>query len=86
MGGVLAYFNLKIFASFLYWKYFILWLGSLFLKRREVLDYKRFAEVSQEQSKVIELINGMQEIKLHNAEKQNVGDGNMSKQDCLEFQ
>lgn len=26
--------------------------------------------MSQEQSKVIELINGMQEIKLHNAEKQ----------------
>jgi ATP-binding cassette subfamily B protein len=42
----------------------------LFLKRREALDYKRFSEVSQEQSKVIELINGMQEIKLHNAEKQ----------------
>ena len=41
-----------------------------FLKRREKLDYKRFSEVSQEQSKVIELINGMQEIKLHNAEKQ----------------
>jgi len=41
-----------------------------FLKRREELDYKRFSEVSQEQSKVIELINGMQEIKLHNAEKQ----------------
>ena len=40
------------------------------MKRREVLDYKRFSEVSQEQSKVIELINGMQEIKLHNAEKQ----------------
>ena len=34
------------------------------------MDYKRFSEVSQEQSKVMELINGMQEIKLHNAEKQ----------------
>jgi len=70
MGGVLAYFNLKIFlvffaASLLYFG----WI-SLFLKRREVLDYKRFAEISQEQSKVMELINGMQEIKLHNAEKQ----------------
>ena len=70
MGGVLAYYNLKIF--------FVFFLGSLlyfiwvvlFLKRREKLDYKRFSEVSQEQSKVIELINGMQEIKLHNAEKQ----------------
>ena len=70
MGGVLAYYNLKIFAifftgSFLYFGWII-----LFLKRREILDYKRFAEVSHEQSKVMELINGMQEIKLHNAEKQ----------------
>jgi len=70
MGGILAYYNLQIFfvyflGSFLYFLWII-----LFLKQREILDYKRFAEVSQEQSKVIELINGMQEIKLHNAEKQ----------------
>ncbi len=70
LGGVLAYFNLKIFLVFFAGSllYFV-WI-TLFLKRREVLDYKRFAEVSQEQSKVMELINGMQEIKLHNAEKQ----------------
>jgi ATP-binding cassette subfamily B protein len=70
MGGVLAYYNLKIFAVFFIGSviYFI-WV-TLFLKRRAALDYKRFSEVSQEQSKVIELINGMQEIKLHNAEKQ----------------
>jgi ATP-binding cassette, subfamily B, bacterial len=41
-----------------------------FNKKRKELDYKRFSQVSQEQSKVIELINGMQEIKMHNAEKQ----------------
>lgn len=70
MGGVLAYYNLKIFAVFFAGSFlYFLWV-ILFLKRREKLDYKRFAEVSQEQSKVIELINGMQEIKLHNAEKQ----------------
>ncbi|WP_281925880.1 ABC transporter transmembrane domain-containing protein, partial [Flavobacterium collinsii] len=70
MGGVLAYFNLKIF--FVFFAGSVLYFGwiTLFLKRREVLDYKRFAEVSSEQSKVMELINGMQEIKLHNAEKQ----------------
>jgi len=70
MGGVLAYFNLKIFLVFFAGS--VLYFGwiTLFLKRREVLDYKRFAEISQEQSKVMELINGMQEIKLHNAEKQ----------------
>ena len=70
MGGVLAYYNLKIFAVFFIGSFcYFLWV-ILFLKRREKLDYKRFSEVSQEQSKVIELINGMQEIKLHNAEKQ----------------
>ncbi|WP_447635028.1 peptidase domain-containing ABC transporter [Flavobacterium microcysteis] len=70
MGGVLAYYNLKIFFIFFAGSLlYFLWI-ILFLKRREALDYKRFSEISQEQSKVIELINGMQEIKLHNAEKQ----------------
>lgn len=70
MGGVLAYYNLKIFGVFFMGSFFYFLWVILFLKRREKLDYKRFSEVSQEQSKVIELINGMQEIKLHNAEKQ----------------
>ncbi len=70
MGGVLAYYNLKIFAVFFLGSVFYFAWVTLFLKRRKELDYKRFSEVSQEQSKVIELINGMQEIKLHNAEKQ----------------
>lgn len=70
MGCVLAYYNLQIFAVFFAGSFlYFLWV-VLFLKRREKIDYKRFAEESQEQSKVIELINGMQEIKLHNAEKQ----------------
>lgn len=70
MGGILAYYNVQIFAVFFIGS--LLYFGwiVLFLKKREALDYKRFSEVSQEQSKVIELINGMQEIKLHNAEKQ----------------
>lgn len=70
MGGVLAYYNLQIF--FVFFAGSILYFGwiTLFLKRRKKLDYKRFSEVSQEQSKVMELINGMQEIKLHNAERQ----------------
>ena len=70
MGGVLAYYNIQIFAVFFSGSLlYFLWV-ILFLKRREKLDYKRFSETSQEQSKVMELINGMQEIKLHNAEKQ----------------
>lgn len=67
---VLAYYNLMLFGIFLLGSFlYFLWI-IIFLKKRRDLDYKRFSEVSQEQSKVIELINGMQEIKLHNAEKQ----------------
>ncbi len=69
-GFVLAWYNLLIFGIFLGGTilYFV-WI-FFFLKKRKELDYKRFAEISTEQSKVIELINGMQEIKLHNAERQ----------------
>jgi len=70
MGGVLAYYNLQIFVVFFVGSFFYFLWVILFLKRREKLDYQRFSSVSQEQSKVIELISGMQEIKLHNAEKQ----------------
>lgn len=67
---VLAYYNLLLFGIFLIGSVlYFLWI-IIFLKKRKDLDYKRFSAVSQEQSKVIELINGMQEIKLHNAEKQ----------------
>lgn len=69
-GLVLAYYSLGVFFIFLTGS--LLYFGwiVLFLNKRRDLDYKRFSQVSQEQSKVIELINGMQEIKLHNAEKQ----------------
>jgi len=69
-GFILLAYNTSIFlvffgASILY----ILWI-SFFLKRRAVLDYKRFSLEAQNQEKVLELINGMQETKLHNAEQQ----------------
>lgn len=69
-GAVLAWYNLQIFGVFVVGSalYFV-WV-MLFLKRRKELDYKRFSQMSDEQSKVIEMINGMQEIKMHNAEKQ----------------
>jgi len=66
---VLGYYSLQIFAVFAFGSvFYIVWVLFFFKKRKE-LDYKRFSQESQEQSKVIELINGMQEIKLHNAEK-----------------
>lgn len=41
-----------------------------FLKKRKELDYRRFDQMADNQSTLIQLIQGMQEIKLHNAEKQ----------------
>jgi ATP-binding cassette subfamily B protein len=68
-SAVLAYYSLPIFGIFLLGSaLYFSWI-LIFLKKRKELDYKRFSQVSDEQSKVIELINGMQEIKLHNAEK-----------------
>ena len=69
-GIILIYYNLEIFLIFMFGS--ILYFGWIlfFLRKRAELDYKRFSKVSEEQSQVIELINGMQEIKLNNAEKQ----------------
>ncbi len=66
---VLGYYSLQIFGIFLLGSALYFGWVLFFFKKRKDLDYKRFSQVSQEQSKVIELINGMQEIKLHNSEK-----------------
>jgi ATP-binding cassette, subfamily B, bacterial len=69
-GLVLLYYHLLIFAVFLIgsvlygvWVY-------VFLKRRAELDHRRFAQMSANQSNLIQLIQGMQEIKLQNCEQQ----------------
>lgn len=69
-GVVLMYYNLSIFLIFVVGS--VIYMGWIlfFLKRRKELDHKSFAQLSQEQSTVIELISGMQEIKMNNAEKQ----------------
>lgn len=68
-GTVLAIYSLPILGIFLVGTvlYFV-WV-SFFMKRRADLDHKRFSQMSEERSKVMELIQGMQEIKLQNAER-----------------
>jgi ATP-binding cassette, subfamily B, bacterial len=66
---VLAMYNMGIYAVFagasvLY----ILWI-FIFLKKRKTLDYKQFDIAAAEQSKTMEIVQGMQEIKLHGCEK-----------------
>ncbi|PKB17077.1 ATP-binding cassette subfamily B protein [Flavobacterium sp. 5] len=67
---VLAFYNIQLFMVFIIGSIVYLAWILFFLKKRKELDYKRFSQVASEQSKVMELINGMQEIKMHNAEKQ----------------
>lgn len=69
-GALLAYYSLQIFVVFVIGSFFYLSWISIFLKKRKQLDHRKFYQSSKEQDKMIELVNGMQEIKLHNAERQ----------------
>jgi ATP-binding cassette subfamily B protein len=67
---VLAWYNLTILVVFLVGSIIYFTWVLLFMKKRRALDFKRFAQASENQSNVIQLITGMQEIKLNNCEKQ----------------
>jgi len=65
---VLLYFNTTIFTIFALGSIlYFLWI-RLFLKYRRKLDYTRFAALSKENSATLQLIHGMQELKINNAE------------------
>jgi ATP-binding cassette subfamily B protein len=68
--SVLTYYNRMISLLFLAGTVVFIGWVLIFQSRRKILDFKRFIELSKNQSKQIEIINGMQDIKLHNAEKQ----------------
>ncbi len=69
-GIVLLIYNVNVFIIFLIGStLYTLWV-YMFMKKRRELDNRRFAQLSDNQSNVIQLITGMQEIKLNNCEKQ----------------
>jgi ATP-binding cassette, subfamily B, bacterial len=68
-GSVLWIYSLKIFLIFLIGSVLYTSWILLFLKKRRVIDYKYFEARSRNQSKTFQLIQGMQEIKLQNAEQ-----------------
>lgn len=69
-GVVLAYYNISILLIFILGNsLYVIWVLSFMRFRRE-LDQRRFSQSSADQSNLIELITGMQEIKLNNCEKQ----------------
>ena len=68
--AVLGYYNLTILGIFAVGNtLYVLWV-LYFMRYRRELDIKRFYQASTEQSKMIQMIQGMQDIKLNNCEKQ----------------
>jgi ATP-binding cassette subfamily B protein len=67
---VLLLYSFAIFAIFFVGSVlYFLWVW-LFMKRRAELDNKNFAQQSANQSNVVQLITGMQEIKINGCERQ----------------
>ncbi len=67
-GIVLAVFSIKILLLFLTGSVlYIVWV-SLFMKSRARLDHQRFMQMSVSGNKLINIVNGMQEIKLTQSE------------------
>jgi ATP-binding cassette, subfamily B, bacterial len=68
-GAILFYYNPLLFVIFIVGA--VLYMGwvLMFLKRRADIDYRYFDTASGNQSSTIQLINGMQEIKLNGSEK-----------------
>lgn len=67
---IMAYYNLTILGVFLFGNtLYVLWILS-FMRYRRKLDNARFTQSSANQSNMVQLITGMQEIKLNNCEKQ----------------
>lgn len=69
-GAVLAYYKLSVFLVFGAFSFVYVMYSLIFLKKRKELDYKRFNHLSNNQSSLIQMINGMPEIKLNNCETQ----------------
>ena len=69
-GLVILFYNWMIFFIFFIGSgLYIAWVW-VFMKRRAVLDHKMFAQNSANQSNMVQLVSGMQEIKLNACEQQ----------------
>jgi ATP-binding cassette subfamily B protein len=69
-GSTFAYFSIQIFLIFLIGSLLYISWAFIFMKYRKVLDNKRFDIGAKSQNSTLEIIRGMQEIKLAGAEVQ----------------
>ena len=69
-GSVLAVYNWKIFLVFLFFSLLYVGWVMLFMRKRADLDKKNFEQMAVNQNNLIQLIYGMQDIKLLGCEQQ----------------
>lgn len=67
---IMAGYHLGILGIFFAGSAFYIGWVILFLRRRRELDYKRFQQASANQGNIVQLVTGMQEIKLNGCEQQ----------------
>ena len=69
-GIVLAVYNTQVLLVFMVGTLLsTLWI-VIFMKKRRILDHKRFDRMAENQASLIQMIHGMRDIKLTNSEKQ----------------
>ena len=68
-AAILGYYHLPILGLFLFGNtFYVLWI-LFFMRYRKTLDTKRFNLSATEKSNIVQLVQGMQEIKLNNCER-----------------
>lgn len=68
-GGMMLSYSLKIFGVFVVGSVlYVVWV-TLFMEKRRRLDYMQFQYLSSNQTSLIQLVNGMQDIKLNSCER-----------------
>lgn len=68
-SGILIYYSILFFVIFIAGSIVSICWVWLFMKKRKSIDYQRFQVQQQNQDAVFEIISGMSEIKLNNAEQ-----------------
>ena len=63
---IMATYSIHIFLIFFFSSLLSIYWVTLFLNKRKVLDYREFKQLSDNQNAIVQIVNGMPEIKLNN--------------------
>ena len=70
LGLVLLFYSGTIFLIFAAGSLGAVFWIALFLRRRKFLDYRNFSQLAEERTNLVQMIKGMEEIKLNRCERQ----------------